>query len=187
MKYSVLIKPKVMIRIDGIEADSQKEAALKAVSHYEANAQHLMTRDLSNYNRDDPAGSFRYSEHADGELSVEALVDEEGDEEFNNSKWYLVKGDTPDDVLEDGGGKHKVMILWGENPQANETKPIDYEFDTLEELNAFLHGIDEGNGWLDYTQIDDPSNYCPVCFAELERFEGTVSCSFDDEHVVDKK
>ena len=51
----------------------------------------------------------------------------------------------------------KVRIGWGED--FDEEKPLDdqnvatYEFETLREMEAFLLGVDEGNGWLEYEVI----------------------------------
>ena len=39
-----------------------------------------------------------------------------------------------------------VKILWGEAEEYEDT----YYFDTEKELNAFLDGVEEGNGWLSY-------------------------------------
>ena len=72
MKYSVLIKPRIMIRIDGVEAGSHEEAVVKAIEKYESSAQDLIGRDLENYNRNDPEGSFRYMEFAESEDIFEA-------------------------------------------------------------------------------------------------------------------
>ena len=68
--------------------------------------------------------------------------------------------------------KYKIRIAWGsENDQVlsqldtveykkwmmdngGEYGVLDYEFDTREELNAFLMGIDAADGWFTYnTQI----------------------------------
>lgn len=49
------------------------------------------------------------------------------------------------------GEKHRVWFRWGETEP---TDPTLYEFDTLAELNAFLHGVDEACGWLDCEQFD---------------------------------
>ena len=50
----------------------------------------------------------------------------------------------------------QVTIIWGteavkgvDEPEENYTKKT-YEFETQTELNAFLKGVDEGNGWLEY-------------------------------------
>lgn len=48
----------------------------------------------------------------------------------------------------------KVRIVWGSASIRDTQEPCEYEFTTLDELSAFLHGVDEANGWLDYDQID---------------------------------
>ncbi|HUZ95226.1 MAG TPA: hypothetical protein VMU57_09970 [Edaphobacter sp.] len=48
----------------------------------------------------------------------------------------------------------KVRIRWGSGSYGDSQEPCEYEFATLEELNAFLLGVDEASGWLDSTQID---------------------------------
>lgn len=50
-------------------------------------------------------------------------------------------------------GEYKVTILWGQIPEDN--KPITYSFDTEKELNAFMYGVDETVGWLDYEIIEE--------------------------------
>ena len=44
-----------------------------------------------------------------------------------------------------------VTIKWGQCGQKENT----YGFDTLEEMEAFLFGIEQSNGWLDYEVIED--------------------------------
>ena len=50
----------------------------------------------------------------------------------------------------------KVTIIWGTETVKGIDKPIEnytkktYQFETQAELNAFLKGVDEGNGWLEY-------------------------------------
>lgn len=59
------------------------------------------------------------------------------------------------DITSVGDGSHKVRIHWGEADFEYAQKPvIEYAFQTLGELNAFLLGVDESNGWMNYTQID---------------------------------
>ena len=48
--------------------------------------------------------------------------------------------------------KYSVWILWGEDPQEDQ-EPLQYEFNTQGELNAFLMGIEEGDGWFGYDYI----------------------------------
>lgn len=73
-----------------------------------------------------------------------------------------------------------VKILWGSQPQLNETKPVEYEFDTPEELEAFLKGVDEASGWLDYDIINEDDDRCPNDFAELQLGETGKYCDYCD-------
>ena len=58
---------------------------------------------------------------------------------------------------------HKVRMKWGSGMGGDEKPVSDYEFASVEELNAFLYGCDEANGWLDMEQIDpDPNGSFPV-------------------------
>lgn len=47
----------------------------------------------------------------------------------------------------------KMTIAWGEHPC--EDQIVTYTFDTGKEADAFLKGVEEGNGWLDYAVIGD--------------------------------
>ena len=49
--------------------------------------------------------------------------------------------------------KFSITILWGETPEPD-AEPITYEFDTQKELNAFIHGINECDGWWGFEEID---------------------------------
>jgi hypothetical protein len=52
--------------------------------------------------------------------------------------------------------KFWVRILWGAVPEDNE--PCEYDFDTRAELNAFMDGVDQASGWLEYdvkAQVSD--------------------------------
>jgi hypothetical protein len=48
----------------------------------------------------------------------------------------------------------KVRMLWGSGAGGDEKPSRDYEFTTQSELDAFLEGCSEANGWLDMEQID---------------------------------
>lgn len=48
----------------------------------------------------------------------------------------------------------KVTILWGENPNQGDVATT-YHFDTLIEYNAFMHGVREAGGWLNYSFEDE--------------------------------
>ena len=47
----------------------------------------------------------------------------------------------------------KVTIAWGQSPCEDQIET--YTFDTGKEAEAFLKGVEEGNGWLDYAVIGD--------------------------------
>jgi len=49
--------------------------------------------------------------------------------------------------------KFSITILWGETPEPDD-EPITYEFDTQKELKAFIHGINESDGWMGWEEID---------------------------------
>ena len=67
-------------------------------------------------------------------------------------------GEKPEE-LEGKVKKHSVKILWGSKTSmavdGDGRESIDYEFDTTAELSAFLHGVDEANGWLDYELVEE--------------------------------
>jgi hypothetical protein len=43
----------------------------------------------------------------------------------------------------------KIRILWGQSHEPDD-EPTQYEFATEAEFDAFMHGVDEANGWLNY-------------------------------------
>ena len=57
--------------------------------------------------------------------------------------------------------KNEVTIVWGTEAVRGIEKPIKgytkikYKFNTERELDAFIKGVDEGNGWLEYEVIDE--------------------------------
>jgi len=48
-----------------------------------------------------------------------------------------------------------VTILWGEEQTRKENDHCTYKFNTKAELNAFLMGVDEASGWLEYEIVED--------------------------------
>lgn len=44
---------------------------------------------------------------------------------------------------------HRVAIMWGRE-LSRENAPKVYEFETLAERNAFLHGVEAAVGWQEY-------------------------------------
>jgi len=53
-----------------------------------------------------------------------------------------------------------VTIQWGTVASREGNPPKTYEFNTQAELNAFLFGISEMDGWMEY-QIVDPDEVVP--------------------------
>lgn len=51
--------------------------------------------------------------------------------------------------IDENNEKPSVLIIWGSNGE-QETK---YGFNTIEELKAFLLGVEESNGWLDFEVV----------------------------------
>ena len=45
----------------------------------------------------------------------------------------------------------KIQIAWGSSKHLDDVK--EYTFDSEEEYLAFLKGVDESNGWMDYDTI----------------------------------
>lgn len=56
----------------------------------------------------------------------------------------------------------EVRILWGTAPERGD-EPVTYQFATEAEVNAFLKGVDEANGWMDWHQLDPGESYCFEC------------------------
>ena len=52
--------------------------------------------------------------------------------------------------------KYSVTILWGH--ALRKDKPDTYEFDTEEELYAFMHGAEESSGWMEYEILCEMSD-----------------------------
>jgi len=46
--------------------------------------------------------------------------------------------------------KHKIGIVWGEDPSNSGFDLYEYSFNTQAELDAFMHGVDEMDAWQDY-------------------------------------
>src|SRR6266568_1413718 len=86
MKYSVLIKAILNVRVDDIEADSQIQAIQRA---QEINLHTLIDKDGPVQSTGRP---IRYLEYSDE--NAEYLVDEGNDPEFEKSRWYGRDGKT---------------------------------------------------------------------------------------------
>jgi hypothetical protein len=52
--------------------------------------------------------------------------------------------------------KFNVTIAWGSehHRETMEQEPIRYSFNTQEELNAFMLGADESNGYMEYEVVE---------------------------------
>ena len=48
--------------------------------------------------------------------------------------------------------KKSISILWGAWPQEGQ-EAHTYTFKTQAEIDAFMLGVDEGNGWQDYAIV----------------------------------
>ncbi len=46
----------------------------------------------------------------------------------------------------------EIFIIWGEVPEQG-ARPDRYAFSTEAEREAFIYGVSEMSGWLDYTQV----------------------------------
>lgn len=91
-EYSVRIVVPVAVRIDCIMAESQIEAIRLAEESIDFQSFNQTFSQEPITGQDRPV--VRYTEYADSEMPVSALVDESGDEDFENSTWYLPKGDS---------------------------------------------------------------------------------------------
>lgn len=50
----------------------------------------------------------------------------------------------------------KVHILWGKHDEhEDDDRPVTYSFNTQAELDAFLYGVEEMDGWSQYEVIED--------------------------------
>jgi len=47
----------------------------------------------------------------------------------------------------------QIKVAWGSDQHEDDIK--DYSFDTEDEFHAFMHGVDESNGWMEYTTIGE--------------------------------
>lgn len=94
--FDVLVKPRVMVRIDGIRATSQEEAAKKAVELWEEHG-----RDLDNVTIQLRIPGLRYVDFAEDEDIFEVMVDVQGDDDYHETHWYLVAMSEPEAIVQD--------------------------------------------------------------------------------------
>jgi len=65
--------------------------------------------------------------------------------------------------------KFSVWVLWGEDPQYNQCEPLQYKFNTQAELDAFLLGVEQCDGWWGYDYIKGDSQNKPS-LTEFENY-----------------
>jgi hypothetical protein len=92
MKYSVLVKRVVNVRIDDIDTASQVSAIQEANKLKFGEIIGKMQRQRNWANSDRTPIVIRYVE--DGDETAYYLADEDGDEEFSKSNWYGKDGKT---------------------------------------------------------------------------------------------
>ena len=51
-----------------------------------------------------------------------------------------------------------VWIGWGEMPEAEQAS-VRYDFASAAMLDAFLYGVDEASGWLNYKSFETPNHW----------------------------
>ena len=86
MKYNVHLYRTVRVKICGIEADNHPDAIEKAEEEFH---KHFQPSSFANH-----VGSYVTE---DAEETTCFLVDEEGDEEYENTRWYCADGKTDAD------------------------------------------------------------------------------------------
>jgi hypothetical protein len=73
------------------------------------------------------------------------------------------------EVITTETNKLSVTIGWGSkhHRETREQEPITYSFNTQEELNAFMLGADESNGYMDYIVMNgDPYTLDPAQWSQ---------------------
>lgn len=66
---------------------------------------------------------------------------------------------------------YSVTILWGESPEPGD-EPKTYTFTTEAERDAFLLGVDEGDGWHGHEIISESEDLPPDAPEEIFRCRG---------------
>ena len=91
----------------------------------------------------------------DGSDGLDPNIPEE-DSAANEVDDKLLEADLKKDIralraLEKKFEPIKIQIAWGSSKHLDDVK--EYTFDSEEEYLAFLKGVDESNGWMDYDTI----------------------------------
>tara|TARA_Y100000004_G_C8707259_1_gene324339 strand:+ start:161 stop:388 length:228 start_codon:yes stop_codon:yes gene_type:complete len=58
--------------------------------------------------------------------------------------------------------KHKIGIVWGENPYNSDYELEQYSFNTKAELDAFILGINAMDGWHGYHVIGENGDFATL-------------------------
>ena len=87
MKYNVLLRPELTVKITDVEATSQTEAIERAIRMLDSEG---IRSEICGALGGLKGKHFEYAELSEDVTYV--LVDEVGDEEFENSNWYEMKG-----------------------------------------------------------------------------------------------
>lgn len=76
---------------------------------------------------------------------------------------------------------HSITIMWGSCPEEGDT-PKTYTFDTDAELEAFLQGVEEMDGWGAWREIEEGHVWCFECNEAVPADESgkCVSCAEED-------
>ena len=64
--------------------------------------------------------------------------------------------------------KHKIGIVWGENPHNSDYELKQYSFNTKAELDAFILGINAMDGWHGYHVIGENGDFATL--ADLKEY-----------------
>ena len=67
--------------------------------------------------------------------------------------------------------KYKISILWGEAPE-DDAKPKTYSFKTKSELDAFILGINEMDGWQGWEIVSQEGRNLREVLAKVDGGEG---------------
>src|SRR5258706_1643662 len=127
MKYSVLVKRIVNVRMDGIDSASQVAAIQEADKLKFGEIIGKMQRQKNGANSDRTHIVIRYVE--DGDETAYYLVDEDGDEEFSKSNWYGKDGkavlDPADRCPECFRARRSRTLLRRRGDRSHERRPVE--------------------------------------------------------------
>lgn len=58
--------------------------------------------------------------------------------------------------------EHKIGIVWGEHPSNSDYDLREYSFNTKAELDAFIYGMTEMDGWHGYRVIGKNGDFATL-------------------------